>query len=279
MWKPYSVKSIFDIREFYSAFIRVCDREYFFPGESHDFWEMLYVIKGEVCMSADEKIITLNEGGLIFHKPMEFHSIRTNADKPTDFFVMSFSCDGDFVKVFENSIFRLGRKQKKELFDIIELFKMDPKSGEIMPTVYLDTLFKSPIKVKLLKNLTENFLVSLSETGESDTPLVNNTETVIYAEALKIIDAYLYKKLPLNQLASMCHVSLSYLKKIFAKYNGLGIHEYILKNKITAAKQFLSEGETVTEVSERLAFSSQNYFSTAFKRETGISPKNFQNLR
>ncbi|MBQ9940468.1 MAG: helix-turn-helix transcriptional regulator [Clostridia bacterium] len=63
---------------------------------------------------------------------------------------------------------------------------------------------------------------------------------------------------------------------MFGKYNGLGIHEYILKNKIFLAKQMLRDGFSVTETSDKLSFSSQNYFSTAFKREVGISPGKYK---
>ena len=280
MWKPYKIEPIFDIKEFFSAFIRICNGEYFFSGESHDFWEILYVLKGDVCLTADNKIITLTEGQLVFHKPNEFHSIRTNMDKHTDLFIMSFSCVSKMMKVFENSIFQLTTNQKKELLSIIELLKPDHKQkiDEFISTASLDVIFKSPVKANLLKNRTENFLISMYTSGEVNTQLVNNTETAVYAHALRIIDEHIYSKLMLNELANMCHVSLSYLKKIFAKYSGLGIHEYILKNKISTAKQMLMGGETVTEISEKLAFSSQNYFSTAFKRETGVSPKNYKNL-
>ena len=27
-----------------------------FPGETHDFWECLYILDGELCVSADERI-------------------------------------------------------------------------------------------------------------------------------------------------------------------------------------------------------------------------------
>ena len=42
------------------------------------------------------------------------------------------------------------------------------------------------------------------------------------------------------------------------------------------AKQMLSEGEPVTTVADSLGFSSQNYFSTAFKRKTGVSPSEYK---
>lgn len=58
---------------------------------------------------------------------------------------------------------------------------------------------------------------------------------------------------------------------------GLGIGEYILKVRIDMARRYLSEtGMTIAEISDKLGFSSQRYFSTAFKRATGLSPSEFR---
>ena len=49
---------------------------FIFPGETHDFWEFLYVDKGTVDVMAGSIPHTLNKGDIIFHQPNEFHSIN-----------------------------------------------------------------------------------------------------------------------------------------------------------------------------------------------------------
>ncbi|MGN0492964.1 MAG: cupin domain-containing protein, partial [Acutalibacteraceae bacterium] len=51
------------------------DKDFFFAGESHDFWEAVFVSKGEITATADERIYKLSQGMLLFHKPMEFHRL------------------------------------------------------------------------------------------------------------------------------------------------------------------------------------------------------------
>lgn len=46
-----------------------------FKGESHNFWEFLYVDKGTVAVRADDTWTTLYTGDIIFHQPNEFHAI------------------------------------------------------------------------------------------------------------------------------------------------------------------------------------------------------------
>ena len=57
---------------------------YYFEGERHDFWEFLYVDKGEVYVLAEGRETLLGRGSLIFHPPGEFHALRaTGGSAPT----------------------------------------------------------------------------------------------------------------------------------------------------------------------------------------------------
>lgn len=53
-------------------------KNYVFEGEKHDFWEFLYVDKGEVEVMADSTGYRLRQGEMIFHKPDEFHNVFAN---------------------------------------------------------------------------------------------------------------------------------------------------------------------------------------------------------
>ncbi|MBQ2285544.1 MAG: helix-turn-helix transcriptional regulator [Clostridia bacterium] len=77
-------------------------------------------------------------------------------------------------------------------------------------------------------------------------------------------------------LAKECNVSSAQLKRVFNKYAGIGVHEYFLQIKVLYAKKLLSNGMTVSEIAEKLSFSSQNYFSVVFKRKVGVSPLQYK---
>ena len=80
------------------------------------------------------------------------------------------------------------------------------------------------------------------------------------------------ENLTIEQKADMCHISESYLKKIFTKYSGCGAAKYFLRLKISRACTMIVNGASVAKISDDLAFGNQQYFSTVFKRETGYSP-------
>lgn len=280
MWKPYKVDNEFEITEFYSAFVRMMTSDYSFPGETHDFWEMVYVIDGNAIISADDRIINLTKNQIIFHKPMEFHTLRPSNGNSSEFFIMSFSAKGVFMNKFNNKILFLQPDQTNELMNILEYLKASSTTPlkNASPVAYLYKTKTDKIYAQKLKNLTENFLISISD-SEFNPKYIENNETNTYRKAINVVEKTIYETLSVPELARACNVSVAYLKKIFSKYTDLGIHEYILNSKITLAKQMLLSGISVTETSEKLSFSSQNYFSVVFRRKTGLSPTEFKKTK
>ena len=54
----------------------------------------LYILDGELCVSADERIYNMSQGELIFHKPLEFHKFIVNNPKGATVLTFSFSAGG-----------------------------------------------------------------------------------------------------------------------------------------------------------------------------------------
>ena len=82
-----------------------------FPGETHDFWECLYILDGELCVSADERIYNMSQGELIFHKPLEFHKFIVNNPKGATVLTFSFSAGGPLTFWLRNKVFKLSQEQ------------------------------------------------------------------------------------------------------------------------------------------------------------------------
>ena len=77
------LKSIVNVSKIVTIHYYEFDRNFEFGGESHDFWEMVYVGRGRVEISRDDERLALSEGELIFHKPNEFHSVRALNSAPS----------------------------------------------------------------------------------------------------------------------------------------------------------------------------------------------------
>ena len=73
-------------------------------------------------------------------------------------------------------------------------------------------------------------------------------------------------------------LSVGYSGYLLKKYTGLTIFEYVTRKRLETAKSMLSDPYVkVYEVAERTGFSSVSYFSTVFKEQTGVTPKEYMN--
>ena len=74
---------------------------------------------------------------------------------------------------------------------------------------------------------------------------------------------YIVEKLNLNY---------RYLSKLFSKYEPITLEKYIILNKIEKVKELIdNEDYTLSEISYMMDYSSVQYLSNQFKKETGIS--------
>lgn len=77
-YKSTHLRTVFSIRSIISIHYFDYMSDFTFPGESHDFWELVCVDKGEIDAVAGNKRHTLKRGSIIFHQPNEFHNVVTN---------------------------------------------------------------------------------------------------------------------------------------------------------------------------------------------------------
>lgn len=98
------------------------------------------------------------------------------------------------------------------------------------------------------------------------------SESDIIQLALDYIDSNLDKTIQLSDVARYIGVSEPYLSSFFKKNMNENFIPYVNKQKIKRAKQLLSEGKMVYQVSDMLGYENSTYFSRVFKKMEGITP-------
>ncbi len=72
----------------------------------------------------------------------------------------------------------------------------------------------------------------------------------------------------------------SALSNLFSEVEGITIEKYYILQKIEKVKEFLAYDElTLSEIADRLNYSSMAYLSSQFKKITGLSPSHFKKHR
>jgi AraC-like DNA-binding protein/ribosomal protein L27 len=98
-----------------------------------------------------------------------------------------------------------------------------------------------------------------------------------FAAAAELFERNIHRRLSLDEICAALKMSQSTLNRMFAKHAGKSPLEYFLDMKTGAAKQMLqSERASVKEISEKLGYSNQLYFSAEFKKRAGVSPREFR---
>ena len=74
--------------------------------------------------------------------------------------------------------------------------------------------------------------------------------------------------------------NFDYMNRIFRKTTGTTIFQYLTEVRISHAKELLGTTSLkVSQISEKVGFSDESYFSKVFKRCTGITPMNYMKSR
>ena len=106
--------------------------------------------------------------------------------------------------------------------------------------------------------------------------IVENIKTAVielihkmnYVDSIAKKSEYIVEKLGLNY---------RYLSKLFSKFEPITLERYIILNKIERIKSLIDEDEySLSEISYMMDYSSVQYLSNQFKKETGYSVSDYK---
>ena len=97
------------------------------------------------------------------------------------------------------------------------------------------------------------------------------------ARCIDYIYEHLHTRITVEELAAFLKLTPSYLSRLFKKETGYSISEYIQLKKIETARNMLIYSEySPAQIASTLAFPSQSYFCSVFKKRTGMTPKEYR---
>lgn len=278
----YKISNLINIDKIVSIHYYELDKDFYYNGEKHNFWELVYVDSGAVEIRADHNFITLKQGQIIFHKPNEFHTLCADKKNAANVFVISFECSSETMHFFNEKNMTVPSNLKKYISSIIEeynetFFPMDYEDKK------LSIKENPPIgSQQMIKTYLEQFIILLLR-HEQDIrnirvfPSKESIENHLVSKLLKKIDDNIYNNISVAEICRDMHYSRAYLSKIFKVETDYTILEYAMKQKIKEAKRMIREKNmNFTQISDKLAFDNPHYFSRVFKRVTNMTPTDYK---
>ncbi len=244
--------------------ISYCDGGYKISRKKSEISVIEYVEKGRGTIVLDGRKYTAEQGDVYILPAGIRHEYYSSADEPwvKKFFNVKGTLFLDLLRDYSlDNVVVIKNCNVKALFDeIYELSRSKSESGD---------LFYDKLTLKL-----HELLINIKSIASPNT---NSDELLKVKE---FIDKNLEKIITNDELAELIFRSNDYLIKSFSRRYGKTPYEYQIDQKIIAAKRLLQYTQlSVGDVSKRLGYSDQHYFSNLFKKKCGISPLNYRKTK
>ncbi len=278
---------LINVEKIITIFYMELSKDFYYEGEKHDFWEMVYIDKGEMLCTADEKSFVLKSGEMTFHKPNEFHNLSGDATTAPDVSIITFECKSRAMKHFEGKIFRLNAEEKSLLSTLfsegLSCYQLEDARNPLLQN--LQKVDSAPLgSSQMTKNLLEIFLIKLCRHTDTLTKkmrqnYVINDIDIPYniKEILDYLQDNIYGKITISDIANHVDKSESTVKQLFSQYREGGIIKYYNSLKMKEARKLIREGHyNMTQISDMLQFDNPQYFSKCFKLFTKMTPSEYK---
>lgn len=282
----HPLKSLFSVNKIVNARPLICDKNWVWPGEWHDCWELQYMAKGSVYVYLNNRFYKFQQGSLILFRPGSFHVVYGDGEQDAIMWVISFSADGSSLHKLCQDSFKVSGLFENLLRNIMDSvaqgyeLSADPNIPELLirkPNV-------SPFTDQLIQVLIEHALIRLLQSVAAPTSYAGRYDIQISREHEFLPDrireymlSHVEGRLSLEQVAQAFYVSTSLVKTAYKRRFGTSLIADYHHQKVERAKILLNQNDlSVTQIAFRLGFENPYYFSNFFKKHTGVSPSNYR---
>lgn len=280
-YQKQKINCLINVSEIVTIHYFEFDRNFESHGEKHDFWEIVYIDKGEAIIKTKAREFTLKQGEAVFHKPNEFHAVSANGKVAPNVFIITFVCRSkamDFFKAKQMSIPTPLRKYIGSIVSEAEqayhlarnnpyLTELTPKQNAPEGSVQLIKLNLEMLLIKLLRH----------EQNVKETSVQREIPDNLIAGVVEVLHSNVYGKITVEDICRKLCFSRSYVSARFKDSCGMTMNEYINRMKIEEAKTLIREEKhSISEISEMLCYDNPHYFSRVFKKVTHMSPREYK---
>ena len=158
----HKISNLLNVQKIVTIHYQALEKNYVFPGEKHDFWEINYADKENVFVGIDGKKVELKQGEIIFIKPNQPHFVESG-DKEPNLFIISFSCRSESMNFFADKKFAVPEKYRYLLQNIMSEAENTFDLPDFDPHLSGLKLLENPNLggEQIIKNSLEAFLIYL----------------------------------------------------------------------------------------------------------------------
>lgn len=247
---------------------------------SHNFYEIIYCRSGsniEYLVGTDR--YRLQRGDIILVAPGVSHRplLPERMMEPYKRYVIWINAQ--FAKVIA------------ERFPVLSTYEL-PRANLIRTAgtrwEFLGDLFRSGVQEAETGTPESEVLVvsnAITLMAQLHRAITQDGSTMLSAERpelldriLEYVERHLAERITLEDVARQFWVSQSAVSQVFRQKMDVSFYRCVIQRRLIAAKTLIGEGMVLEEVSTRTGFADYSTFYRAFKKEYGISPRQYRKL-
>ena len=237
--------------------------------KGYPLYHYLHTEKGQGIVDAQGKTYTLNEGEGILLAPCLHHTYtKTSEEWLTSFATFTGTIDSSIAKIMGNrQVIFLEKEQGVQISALInsimddwDMLSCDSRALSIRcycllmyfaDSIHTHALAKEPLYLRYVE------------------PVIKEIETHFNSSELTAAD-----------LSAQVYISPQYLSRLFRRFLGCSVYEYLTSYRINRAREFLVSNPRmeVQQIAGLTGFSDASHFTAMFKKATGVTPLEFRRL-
>lgn len=209
---------------------------------THHFTELFFVVNGEGNFLFHDEKYHIRTGDLVIIPPYMEHTEQSIKGTPLEYYVIG-----------------------------VDGISFQPANKKTCVQVFCNFSNKS-----LIADLFAQMLYEVRNPSYGSDKICQDPSTYMTKECARIkeyLDINYSEPITLDTLTELTHMNKYYMAHSFAKYTGQSPIQYLNQRRMEAACTLLKDTDhSISSISSTVGFSSQSYFTQAFRKKYGMTP-------
>ncbi|WP_084613144.1 helix-turn-helix domain-containing protein [Sulfurospirillum multivorans] len=238
------------------------------PRHKHDCYELFFILEGEGTFYVDCQSYEIHKHSFFLVSPNQIHGWEhtRNLHGYLLKFDASFFSERSFIEYI--SLFH---------FDTVNVSESEFLSFEsVLKSLHVEYRTSKSFKDCTITNLLQILLIYVKRALPAKP--ASFMTNALFTKLNDLMHENNYQITPVTYYAKKLKTSVKLLNQAIKENSGFNCGEFIRTKTMQEAKRLLKyDTMSCNEIADRLGFIDPAYFSRFFKREVGVSPKNFRN--